>query len=173
MNRFGSIAVAACAVLVSVTPSAAQKPQETPESHCDASYAVDIGPNVTAQPDGTWQTVSGDCTGISGCDHYFDFTCLGGEAVILSFCQMGGTADFDTGLSTWSGAGFPTQESCNDDTCSLLSEVSWTVPAGGTYRMRVGAFGGGSGTYTLAYQMPATCTIENAIPAELTEFEVE
>ena len=140
----------------------AQKWVEAPRTHCDPNYTTDIGPTILAQPDGTIQTVSGDCTLISGCDDYFDITCSAGDTLFMTFCSGGGTAGFDTGLSTWSGAGFPTMEACNDDTCGLQSELTFVFPATDTFRARIGGFAGANGPYTLAYSAPAGCIITGA-----------
>lgn len=162
-----------CSLALLALPVQAQKRLEDPQTHCDPFYGTDIGPSILALPDGTWQTVSSDCTATAGCDEYFDFQCAGGEVVSFTFCSQGGSASWDTGISTFSGAGFPTIEDCNDDTCDLQSELDWNVPDGAVYRMRVGGFGGASGSYTLAYNLPATCTILGALPVELEWVEVE
>lgn len=151
-------------------PAAAQKAEVVPSNHCDPEFASDIGMNFASQPNGSFVTASGDCTATPGCDDYFDITCAGGETVTATFCSNGGTADFDTGLSSWNGVA---QIDCNDDTCALLSEMSTVIPAAGTFRIRIGGFGTGSGTYTVAVQAPATCSIVGALPVTLQTVEVE
>ena len=135
----------------------AQKGDGGAETHCDPSYVTDIGPMMT-QPDGTLQSIPFDCTATSGCDMYFDATMSAGQTLFLSTCG----SSFDTGLSAWSGAGYTTQEDCNDDSCSLQSELTFVAPGNGTFRIRIGGFGGASGPGTLAYQGDVGITIVGA-----------
>ena len=133
-------------------------------NHCSAIYNTDIGPMMET-PDGTIQTVSEDCTGDSGCNDYFDMILAAGDQVFLTFCSSGGTANFDTGLSVWSGPpGFISNRACSDDFCAFLSQVTFVASVAGTYRMRIGGFSGASGSYTLAYSAPLGSTIIGAIP---------
>jgi hypothetical protein len=128
-------------------------------THCDATFNTDIGP-IMDQPNGTTQTVSEDCTGDNGCNDYFDIILAASDPLSLTLCGPNGTANFDTGLSVWSGPpGFTTQQSCNDDFCGLQSQLNFVAPAAGTYRVRIGGFGGSSGSYTLAYTAPSSSTI--------------
>lgn len=127
--------------------------------HCSAVFSTNIAPFM-AQPNGTFQIVSQDCTGDAGCNDYFDITLLAGDTLNLTFCSNGGTATFDTALSVWDGPGFGTLRVCNDDFCGLLSQVTFVAPADGIYRVRVGGFGAASGRYTLAYRAPAGSRID-------------
>jgi hypothetical protein len=113
-------------------------------------------------PNGSTQVVSEDCTGDPGCNDYFDVVLEAGDPLSLSFCPTDGSANFDTGLSLWSGPGFSTLLACNDDFCGLSSQLNFTAPAAGIYRVRIGGFSGDSGSYTLAYTAPAGSTIIGA-----------
>jgi hypothetical protein len=155
------ICVTLLCLSVAAVPASAQKGPESPETHCDPVFNTDVGSAIGVQPDGTWQTYSGDCTADGGCNDYFEITCSAGATLDLSFCSNGGTADWDTGLSIWSADG-SVMEDCNDDSCSLQSELSWVFPADMTVWMRVGGFGDASGAYTLAYSAPADCVISGA-----------
>ena len=118
-------------------------------THCNANFSTDIS-GVLNPFNPSPQTLTRTCT-ISGCDDYFDMSLLAGQSVTLSFCNNGGTSNFDTGLSAWNGAGFTTNLVCVDDVCGLNSEMTFVAPANDTYRFRIGGFSGASGTYTLAY----------------------
>lgn len=170
MNR--NVFVWAAVVALIALPALAQKPGGAPETHCDPNFTGnDLGPSFPGQSNGSFILVSGDCSATPGCDDYFDIACAGGETITGSFCSNGGTADFDTGISTWSGT---TNLDCNDDTCGLQAELTTVLPAApGTYRVRIGGFGGDSGTYTLAFQAPATCSIVGGVPVTLQSVDVE
>jgi hypothetical protein len=133
-------------------------PEMANATHCDPIFNTDIGPNMDP-PNGGAQAVADDCTGDPGCNDYFDMILAAGDTVSLSFC---GLATWDTGLSVWSGAGFGTLEACNDDFCGLQSQLAFVAPAAGTYRMRVGGFGGSNGSYTLQYSATAGSVIIGA-----------
>jgi hypothetical protein len=143
-------------------------PDRASASHCNSTFNEDIGPTMDF-PNGATQTVSGDCTGGSGCNDYFDIVLEAGDPLLLSFCPTSGSANFDTGLSVWSGPpGFTTLLVCNDDFCGLQSQLTFVAPAAGAYRVRIGGFGGSSGSYTLAYTAPVGSTIIGAgIAAEI------
>jgi len=160
-----------CGLLLLTLPVAAQKQSIEPDTHCDPNFGTDIGGNFAGQSNGAFITVAGDCTATPGCDDYFDLNCAGGETITATFCANGGSSPFDTGISTWDGG---TNLDCNDDTCGLQSELTTALPAAaGTYRVRIGGFGGDAGAYTLAFQAPATCTIVGAVPVTLQSVEVE
>lgn len=165
--------VVAGVLMLMTLPITAQKIDVIPETHCDPNFTGnDIGASFPGQPMGGFVLASGDCTAVAGCDDYFDIDCAGGETITGTFCSDGGTADFDTGISTWDPAVVMTD--CNDDTCGLQSELTTVLPAAaGIYRVRIGGFGGDSGTYTMAFQAPATCTIVGAVPVELQTFDVD
>ncbi len=57
-------------------------------------------------------------------------------------------SSFDTTLAAFDACG-GTELACNDDTGDLTSEITITVTAGLTYRIRVSGYGGGSGNYIL------------------------
>lgn len=133
------------------------------KNHCDATFVSDIGPEFDRQPDGTIQTVTRDCTGQPGCNEFFDMALRTGDQVFLTFCQNGGTVDFDTGLSVWSGnPQFDLLQACVDDSCGFASELTFTALSDDTFRFRVGGFGGASGRYTLALSAPPGSVILGA-----------
>jgi hypothetical protein len=118
-------------------------------AHCDPVFTNDIGPGL--DPGGTG-VYAGNCAGTVGCSDYFDLSLKAGDSVFLSTCpDDGGSYSFDTGISVWSGGLFDTLESCVDDSCGVGTRSDWIAPADGTYRFRVGGFGGGNGVYDLVH----------------------
>jgi len=105
-------------------------------------------------PTPTWQVVSGYYGG--GDDAAYTFCAVGGETYIFTFCQGGGSADYDTALSIQGPDVCGTYLSCNDDYCSLQSEITWMAPADGDYIVAVDGYGSNVGNYNLAYT-GATC----------------
>ena len=158
MNRVHTLAaIAFAAILAMPTPARA--------THCNATFNQDIGPGM-GQPTGSIQLYSGNCSGSSGCNQYFDITLNAGGAVFLSFCSSGGFASWDTGFSAWDGAGYTAMRMCVDDTCGLQTETTFVAPYTGTFRIRVGGWGGSSGAYTLAWSAPAGSVIGGAGPID-------
>ncbi len=80
-----------------------------------------------------------------------------GEA-IASLCGSG----YDTKMAVYDGVGDPsalTVIECNDDFCSLQSEVSWTAVAGNSYLIEVGGYGSNTGAgHIITTCEPDTCT---------------
>ena len=134
-------------------------------THCNPDHFVDIGSGL-GQPTGAIQLYAGNCSGSSGCNQYFDITLQGGQGVFLSFCGSGGFASWDTGFSAWDGAGYVNQRMCVDDTCGLQTQTTFTAPYTGTFRIRIGGYGGSSGSYVLAWSAPAGSTIGGAGPID-------
>ena len=157
------------AMALLVMPISAQQ-----ETHCQDTFLTDIG-SLMFQPNGSFQTVTRNCSGNPSCDDYFDISCPQGAQLTLTFCSNGGTANFDTGISVWSGGSFDFQEGCNDDACAgFLSTLVFDVPATGDYRVRIGSQElSEAGSYILAYQAPESCEILGAIPVELQSIEIE
>ena len=109
-------------------------------------------------PCDAWQLVMGTTAGAPSNEHVWTLDAISGETYTFTFCQGGGTAAYDTGLSIWNGAA---QLICNDDSCGLLSEIIWLASLTGTVDMRLGGFGSATGTYTLAYRQVSPCTALN------------
>ncbi len=142
------LAIAALFCLALPLTASAQKGGDT---HCDPCPDVE----GSLSPTGAWQLEQGTTVGATNGDYSYEFCAIAGGGYTFTFCQQGGTADFDTGLSIWPlqggacGGGSPL--ACNDDTCGLLSELTWIAPADGMYVVRIGGFGGSTGDYVLAY----------------------
>ena len=158
MNRLHTwLAVAFAGILALPTAAVA--------NHCDPIHFVDIGPGM-GQPTGAVQLYSGNCSGSVGCNQYFDITLQAGQVVWMSFCSQGGAANWDTGFSAWDGASYTNNLGCVDDTCGLQTEAILTAPYAGTFRVRIGGFGGANGPYIMAWQAPAGTVIGGAGPID-------
>jgi len=100
-------------------------------------------------------------------DVWYRYTpALNGTAV---FMTCGGITNYDTVLSAYSGtcAGGLAQLACNDDSCGLLSRISFAVTAGQTYLVRVAGFIG-TGNFTLTLESgpaPLACPVPSCAPA--------
>ncbi len=110
---------------------------------------------------GIWRSYSDDCTWTSSCDDYFDLYMPAGTTLEVSLCSNGGWANWDTTLGVYSGPGFSTLETCDDDYCALFgpSEIYFQAPSSGTYRIRVGGWFGDSGPYTIGYRWSQSATL--------------
>ena len=148
---------------------------KAPEAACAPDCERDIG-TAMLHPTTAFQTVTESCSGVDGCNDCFEMLCPVDTVITLSFCQGGGTADFDTGISAFNGPIFDQEVGCADDSCGTLSELVYTFTAEELVRFRVGGFGTASGSYTLAYRVDtrgALCTISGAVPIELVSFSVD
>jgi len=102
-----------------------------------------------------WQILSGEYLGDD--NSAFQFCAVAGETYTFSFCQGGGTADYDTALSIQGPDACGEYLECNDDTCGLLSEVVFVAPADGNYIVSIDAYSANMGLYDMAYMgMPCT-----------------
>lgn len=98
--------------------------------------------------------VAGSTAGLENGEYAYAFSACAGETYFFTFCSNGGTADYDTCLDLWDDAGGVCGGSyylCNDDTCGLLSQLTWVAPADGEYVLRVAGFSSSTGNYTLFY----------------------
>jgi hypothetical protein len=123
------------AVLVAASPAAAAPPANDDFDNAVALTAVPF--EVTA--DTTEATRADDdpeCIGGDGFTVWYDLTLGSTTEVVLD--TFG--SDYDTTLSAWTGArGSLEPVACNDDSGSLQSRIRFTVQAGVTYHVMVGA----------------------------------
>jgi hypothetical protein len=99
------------------------------------------------EPAFSYQTTSGAIA--EDCWRLHRFATTPGASYRFTFCEGGGTANFDTVLEITSATCFPGP--ANDDACGLRSQI--TVTATGPYvYVRVRGWGGAGGSYTLAYR---------------------
>ena len=132
-------------------------PPPPANDECTGAIAVDCGDSVTGTTiDATIDTgVAVDCGAatITSPGVWYTFTDVSGlvSDITLTMCSGNGTADFDTKMSVFTGdCGAPplTCVDGNDDTCGLLSEVSFQSDGVSTYYILVHSFGGATGNFT-------------------------
>jgi gliding motility-associated-like protein len=100
--------------------------------HSNISFACTGGTNAgNINVNASWQTIS--CNTYT----YYNFTAsYAGESFIFSFCQGGGSSSVDTQLEVHDNMGVSTG-SYNDDACGTGSELIFTAPSSGTYRISI------------------------------------
>jgi hypothetical protein len=105
-------------------------------------------------PMDTYQTVSGTTVGQSNADYAYRFCAVAGGAYRFTFCEGGGYASYDTGLSVQPD-GCGGYFVCNDDYCGVQSQVDFTAPYAGNFVIVVDGYSSATGSYTLAYRGPS------------------
>src|SRR5438552_5168396 len=117
-------------------------------------------------------TPLGSC-GAIGNDVWFYWTATCSGTTIVSAC--GGTTA-DTVFAIWNdgspaGTCPTTQITCNDDTCGLQSQVTFTATAGSKYFIEIGTFASGtgfSGTFTISTPPPPTGNDDCSMPIAIS-----
>jgi hypothetical protein len=115
-----------------------------------------LGPGSSATVSGTTSGsgIMFGCTGVGPENTYFWYSCqsYAGGAFSASTC---GGASWDTVLYQRSASRSPT-EICNDDACSVQSNISGSIPSGpGLHTLYIDGFGStSSGAYTITYTRP-------------------
>ena len=104
-------------------------------------------------PTEAYQTVAGSTVGQGNEDYAYCFCAVQGGAYRFTFCEGGGSAQFDTALSVQGPDNCGPYIECNDDFCGLQSQVDFTAPENATYIIVVDAWYG-TGSYVLAYRGP-------------------
>lgn len=131
-----------------------------PNNECAGALPLGNGVNgpfttvgsTTSAP--AWSCASG------GNDIWFTYVAGGAGTLTVSTC---GVASWDTAIQVFSGScGALTSVACNDDSCSLQSQVSIPVTLG-TYYVRVGGFGGATGSFSLNVSGPLG-TLASSVP---------
>ncbi len=109
-------------------------------------------------------------TGITN-DVWFNWTSGITGTVTLSLCA--GTTGIDSKVAIYNGSGCPTSGTaiaCNDDFCSLVSQLSWSAVSGQSYVIQIGNFPGAlpyNSSFTIVAAAPGpandNCTGATAI----------
>ncbi len=128
------------------------------------SFAVCTGGNNAGaiNPEANWQTIN--------VNTYTYYTFVAGyetEVFIFSFCQSGGVNLVDTQLEVHDNAGNPTGF-YNNDHCGLGSELIFSAPAAGIYRISIYEFFCNTNTIaagTLSYRRLPTPTTADCLGA--------
>jgi hypothetical protein len=89
-------------------------------------------------------------TGITN-DVWFTWTSPADGVATLTTC---GGASFDSKIAAYAGSGCPSSPAlaCNDDSCSVQSQITFTVMSGNSYTLQIGCYpgaSGGSGMFSL------------------------
>lgn len=72
---------------------------------------------------------------------YYEFNTIAGYIYTFSFCQGGGSGTWDTQITILDNTGtFVGAPGYNDDFCGLQSELTWTAPTTGTYRVLINQY---------------------------------
>ena len=132
-------------ILVIATPVLAHK---IPYRICEP--CVDIDETITVTD--VIQTVAGSTVGAPNSEYAYGFYACGGDLLTFSVCpEYGGSANYDTAMSIQGPDDCGDFLSCNDDYCSLQSEILWSVPDTGNYIVVVDGYSTYEGNYVLAY----------------------
>jgi hypothetical protein len=124
--------------------------QAPPNDTC--ATAIPIGDGVYAGSNAgatTGPDPIGTC-GSMGADVWYAYTASCTGVALATFCGAG-SATYDTVLAAWTGpCGALSELTCNDDSCSLQSQISFPVTAGVVYPISVGGFSGDTGSFNLS-----------------------
>jgi hypothetical protein len=84
-----------------------------------------------------------------GSDVWYEWTAAETGNVTMDMCD--GTTTYDSVLAAWDGpSGCPSNLiTCNDDTCSFQSQLTFACVAGSVYMIQVGGFNGDTGNGNL------------------------
>ncbi|MDY0315992.1 MAG: hypothetical protein RBR32_13040, partial [Bacteroidales bacterium] len=100
------------------------------------SFAVCSGATsggaLSPAPSTNWNTMSVSTS------RYYTFSAIyAGQTFVFSFCQNGGSTSIDTQIEILDNNGNPIAGFYNDDFCGLGSELVFTAPSVGTYRVAI------------------------------------
>ncbi len=132
----------------------------TAPANDDCATALPIGNGVTAGSNlgATTSAQLGGCATI-GSDVWYSYVAPCTGLVLVTTCSGGGSADYDTTLTAFAGAcGALSEVACNDDTCSLQSEISFPATAGQTFFISVGGYAGAGAPLQGNFSLDVTCT---------------
>ena len=147
INRSAQSLFLLCLGLVAL-PAVAQLPNDT----CATPIALAAGTNGPFSNVGANTTISA-CVG-SNSDVFFSYTTTCPGSMTVTTC--GGS--IDTVLSAYASCG-GASIACNDDTCGLLSNITFAAAAATTYYFRVASFGtGATGSFPMTVTPPPPCS---------------
>jgi hypothetical protein len=138
-------AVIAILILLLAAPVFAHK---IPYRICEPCIDVDGAITVTSSV----QVVCGSTAGQPNSEYSYGFYACGGDNLTFSLCPTyGGSASYDTAISIQGPDNCGSYLACNDDYCSVQSEVTWVVPADGNYIVVVDGWSSYEGNYCMGY----------------------
>jgi hypothetical protein len=121
------------------------------ERICDPCTRID---EMVLCPTEDYQTLTGAITYADESVGYY-FTGMAGGLYRFTFCEGGGHADFDTGISIQGPTSCGYDLACNDDYCGLQSQLDWVCSYDhAEWLVVVDSWGGATGNYELAYRGP-------------------
>jgi hypothetical protein len=125
---------------------------------------------VTGPQQGTLNTISPVYQTIAhpgGSTFYYNFTAVAGGTYVFTYCSNGGVGGGDTYLTIADNLGVALTS--NDDFCGLSSQITWTCPTTGTYRVYISGCCPCAAAYasTLAYGC-SSCTFPAPTIASFT-----
>ena len=139
------IVLTAILVLLMAAPVFAHK---IPYRICEPCLNVDATITVT----NSVQVACGSTAGQPNNEYAYGFYACGSDVLTFSLCApYGGSASYDSGISIQGPNNCGAFLACNDDFCSLQSEVTWVVPADGNYIVVVDGFSSYEGNYCMGY----------------------
>jgi hypothetical protein len=125
-------------------------PPALPNDECAGAIPIAEGLNSAASTVGATTSSPLWSCGNGQNDVWFSYTPACTDNATFSLCSPG-FAGYDSEIEVFGGAcGALNLLGCNDDACGgLTSEVTVPVVSGSTYLVRVGGFGGNTGTFQL------------------------
>ncbi|MGH7150187.1 MAG: hypothetical protein ACREIU_05800, partial [Planctomycetota bacterium] len=124
-------------------------PAALPNDECAGAIPIAEGLNPAGSSVGATTSPPVWACGNGGNDVWFSYSPTCTDNATFSLCSPG-FASYDSVLAVYDGAcGSLSLLGCNDDACTLSSEVTVPVVAGSTYFVRVGGFTGNTGTFQL------------------------
>ena len=128
-------------------------------SVAEGTFAFD---NTGATTDGPDEPLACSFSGYTQLDSdiWFRYTTTCSGTATVSLCG----STFDTKLAVYDGASCPTVASairCDDDACSLSSEVSFSASACSSYLVRIGGYQGAQGAGTMSITCAAPPPVED------------
>ena len=138
-------------VLAATAASSAALLAQVPNDDCAGAIAVVDGVNGPYTNIGATTTSTWPCA-LGGNDAWFVYVSGAAGSLTVTTC---GVASFDTCIQIFDGAcGSLTSLGCNDDSCGLQSSLTATLPAGGSFYIRVGGYNGATGAFSLNVSGP-------------------
>ncbi len=131
-----------------------------PADSCTLAPAICPGATFGGSTSGASGDGAVTCGSSSFCpDVWYSYSPTQSGTATVSLCG----SSYDTVLSVHSACPGTTgnQIACNDDFCSLQSEVSWSATAGATYLVRISGYSCNTGNFTLQLTGPTCELVDN------------
>jgi Bacterial pre-peptidase C-terminal domain len=126
---------------------------------CAGAIPIGVGATAGSTVGATTSTPAFPC-GAGQNDVWYRFVAPSAGQLVVDTCVSG--SFFDSVLEVLDGSGgcgALVSLGCNDDFCGLQSQVTTTLPAAGTYYLRVGGWNGATGAFTLNVTFGALASV--------------